>query len=281
MAAHSNNMDLIIYCPLWGMDEFSVSDALAKIKEAGYHGAEMALDPKKDDITAIREVFDSYGLKMIAQHPFAMGNSAEEFRKDYITKLGQIVKIRPDKINCHTGKDYFSVNDNLKIIEAAEVISAKNKIEIIHEIHRGRFSFSSALISEYISRFPDIKLTADFSHWCVVSESLLEDQEDTIKTIVPHCFHIHARVGNGESPQVTHPAAPENQYALKRHTQWWKLIYDQHKKRNQKEFTVTCEFGPVPYLPTLPFTNIPVASQWEINLFMKDYLTKKFVQWNQ
>jgi len=277
----NDKMDLILYCPLWGMEEFSVSEALAKIKDAGYHGAEIALDPKKDDIVVIRELFDGKGLRMIAQHPFASGNSPEKYRKDYITKLEQIAKIRPDKINCHTGKDYYSVDNNLRIIEAAEVIAAKNGIEVTHEIHRGRFSFSSALISEYIRRFPDIKLTADFSHWCVVSESLLEDQEDIIHKTVPHCFHIHARVGDGESPQVTHPAAPENQYALQRHTQWWKLIYDQHKKRNQKEYTVTCEFGPVPYLPTLPFTNKPVASQWEINLFMKDYLTKKIAQWNQ
>lgn len=279
---HSDsNMDLILYCPIWGMENFKIREALAKIKEAGYHGAEIALNPEKDDLKAIKKTFKDFELRMIAQHPFASGHSPAHFCRDYIKKLQQIADINPGKINCHTGKDYYSVDDNLKIIEAAEEIAVKTGIEIIHEIHRGRFSFSSALIREYISRIPQIKLTADFSHWCVVSESLLEDQEDTIRGTVQNCHHIHARVGAGETPQVTHPAAPENQYALQRHTHWWKLIYDQHKKRNQKELTITCEFGPVPYLPVLPFTNQPVASQWEINLFMKDYLTQKFKQWNQ
>ncbi|GAA4234684.1 hypothetical protein GCM10022291_14700 [Postechiella marina] len=53
-----------------------------------------------------------------------------------------------------------------------------------------------------------------------------------------------------------------------------------HSKLFQKaNFDVTCEFGPVPYLPTLPFTNTPVSSQWEMNIFMKNLLTKTYKQW--
>ncbi len=277
----NNRTNLILYCPLWGMDHLSLEDALQKIKEAGYHGTEIALNPDVDDLSSIKKLFDELGLRMLAQHPFGRGNTPGEYLENYISKLAQITEINPDMINCHTGKDYFSVKDNLKIIEAAETVSAQTGTMIAHEIHRGRFSFSSALIGEYLNRFPGLKLTADFSHWCVVSESLLEDQEEIMTKTIPHCVHTHARVGNSQSAQVNHPEAPENKPALERHTQWWKSIYDHHKKTNKKEYTITCEFGPAPYLPGLPFTNQPVASQWEINLFIKEYLIKKYDLWQQ
>ena len=266
---------------MWGMTDMNLQDALLKIKKAGYQGSEIALNPESMDLAAVKKIFDDLELRMLAQHPFAKGENPHRYQIDYISKLKQIIEIQPDKINCHTGKDYYSVSDNLKIIEAAAMISENAKTIVAHEIHRGRFSFSSALIGEYFDRFPELKLTADFSHWCVVSESLLEDQEETIAKTISHCVHTHARVGHSQSAQVTHPATPENERALIRHTQWWKMIYDQHKKNNQKEYTVTCEFGPVPYMPTSPFTNEPIASQWEINLFMKEYLIKKIDKWNQ
>jgi hypothetical protein len=36
--------------------------------------------------------------------------------------------------------------------------------------------------------------------------------------------------------------------------------------------TVTPEFGPPPYLPVLPWTQMPVASQWDINVHMMHLL---------
>lgn len=272
-------MNLILYCPIWGMTDQNLESVLIKIKSAAYDGAEIAIDPEKQDIFAIKRLFDKHKLRMIVQHPFSEGTSPAEYKKDFIAKLEALTILRPDKINCHTGKDYFSVIDNSNIIEAAITISVKTGVEIVHEIHRGRFSFSTLLINQYISRFPELKLTADFSHWCVVSSSLLEDQEKIIAKVVPHTRLVHARVGHNQAPQVTHPGAPENKYALERHLSWWKKIFDWHLDQKIPEFCVTCEFGPVPYLPTLPFTNMPVASQWEMNLFMKKLMIRKFKEW--
>jgi hypothetical protein len=39
--------------------------------------------------------------------------------------------------------------------------------------------------------------------------------------------------------------------------------------------TITPEFGPAPYMPLEPFTQKPLASQWDINMEMKNYLTKQ------
>jgi hypothetical protein len=119
-----------------------------------------------------------------------------------------------------------------------------------------------------------LKITADLSHWCCVSESFLEDQEEFLHEALQRTEHIHARVGFSQSPQVNHPNAPENQYALGRHLSWWKTIVKLRKKEKRAYFPITTEFGPEPYMPTEPFTNKPLADQWEVNLFMKEYLKK-------
>jgi hypothetical protein len=38
------------------------------------------------------------------------------------------------------------------------------------------------------------------------------------------------------------------------------------------QLTIAPEFGPPPYLPTLPWTQTPVASQWDINVHMMSLL---------
>ena len=97
-------------------------------------------------------------------------------------------------------------------------------------------------------------------------------EEEFLTEAVHRTDHIHARVGNSQTAQVNHPEAPEHRESLKRHLQWWQSIVDSSKKAGKKYLTITTEFGPQPYMPSLPFTNQPVASQWDVNLFMKNYL---------
>jgi hypothetical protein len=40
--------------------------------------------------------------------------------------------------------------------------------------------------------------------------------------------------------------------------------------------TILTEFGPPDYLPTLPYTRQPVASQWDINVHMMQLLKKRY-----
>ena len=146
----------------------------------------------------------------------------------------------------------------------------------MHETHRGKFSFACHLMPDFLNAFPELKITADFSHWVNVSESMLEHQQENLEKVFPHVFHIHSRVGYNESAQVNDPRTPENKVFLDRHIEWWDTIIDIRKKNGDTEFSITPEFGPAPYMPLLPFTKQAVANQWEINLFMKDILNSKY-----
>src|SRR5690349_6504105 len=79
---------------------------------------------------------------------------------------------------------------------------------------------------------------------------------------------IHARVGYSQGPQVPDPAAPEYKEELLRHEEWWDTIVRAAFKRGEKEFFLEPEFGPPPYLHTLPHTNVPVADLWSVNTWV-------------
>lgn len=263
---------LLFYCPYWGMRPMPITTFLENAKKEGYHGVEIALNPDLMDIKTIKRQCDNFQLELIAQHPYAAGNTANEMLPDYLSKLERILDIGPVMVNCHTGRDYFSLAENLKFLVAANQLSRAAEISVVHEIHRGRFSFCAPMISSYLDAFPELELTADFSHWCVVSESLLEQQQATLFRAIKHCSHIHARVGYAQGPQVPHPFVPEYQVELLQHLSWWTAILKAHNEKKAERLTITCEFGPTPYMHSLPFTNVPVASQWELNLLMKNYL---------
>ena len=128
----------------------------------------------------------------------------------------------------------------------------------------------------YLEELSALRINADFSHWCCVHESFLEDQEDTLEAVIERADHIHARVGYPEGPQVPDPRAPEWKEALDRHLNWWDKIVARKKREKAEYFTITPEFGPVPYIQTEPYTQKPLADIGEINNYMTALLKERY-----
>ena len=128
--------------------------------------------------------------------------------------------VRPECIHAHTGKDWYSHRQNQAFIDAAQTVMEETGAPVNHETHRGRFSFCASSTYRFIRDNPSIRLTADFSHWCGVSESLLEDQQHLIDAAIAHTEHVHLRIGHAQGPQVNDPRAPEWQDVVARHMGW-------------------------------------------------------------
>ena len=182
---------------------------------------------------------------------------------------------RPLYINNHSGKDYFSFEDNIKFIEHTQALAKETGLLICHETHRGRMLFAAHITRNFLEKYPDLKLTLDISHWCNVHESLLADQKETIDLALARTEHIHARIGHPEGPQVNDPRAPEWEQTVKQHFEWWDKIVNR-KRRNGERVTILTEFGPPDYMPTYPYTKQPLADQWAINVYMMHLLRKRY-----
>ncbi|MBT0585566.1 hypothetical protein [Alteromonas oceanisediminis] len=154
-------------------------------------------------------------------------------------------------------------------------VSTESGVPIYNETHRQRFNFAAHVCADYVKKRPELKQTADYSHFCCVAFTLLDDQQAALDIILPTIEHIHARVGHTESPQVSAPDAPEYADALNAHTHWWLEILRRAAAERREHFTITCEFGPSPYMPTVPFTQQAINNQWKLNVWMKDYIKRQ------
>ena len=239
-----------------------------KTKASGYDGIETWFPIDQNDQKELKAALHKYGLLVGFLNGTNTSLSFSESLKAYTENFKEISSWSPVYINCHTGSDFYTFEQNKSFIDAANKIAKENNIQIYHETHRGRFSFNLRDTEKYLQAIPELKLNLDISHWMVVHESLLENQAGLLNKVIDRSFHIHARVGHAEGPQVNDPEAPEWEKSLHRHLDIWEKIIRKRWEESEKPFTVTTEFGPPTYLPTLPYTQIPVADQWKANVFI-------------
>jgi len=269
-------MEVLFFCPMWGLADMPVPDMLHKIKNAGYDGIEFGFSEDyegKDAFVALAKKLD---LLIIAQQCFAEGSDFDTYRSSYTRNLEWLLSFDPLLVNSHTGRDYYSFNENIQLIEIAAELEKASGIKVLHETHRGRFPFHPIQCMKYAAEFPQLSFTADFSHFCTVCESYLEDQEVTLQYIEDRSLHIHARVGYPQGPQILDPRLPECLNALQIHLKWWDSIFKKRKDEGASFLTITPEFGPSPYMPAAPFTGQPLACQWDINIYMMQFLKNRY-----
>jgi sugar phosphate isomerase/epimerase len=273
-------MTILFFCPRWGSELLPWNDFFAKVKAAGYDGVEMGF-PFTLDATEKEEItsgLKQHGLQVIGQHWQTIESDFTQHQQTFKKHLYSLTELAPLFINSQTGKDYFSVEQNLELIQLAEDIALETGIKILHETHRGKWSFAAHVTQQYLSIAPHIRLALDLSHWCNVAESLLADQQAAVDLAIKHADHLHARVGFAEGPQVTDPRAPENEAVLEAHLRWWDALMQLKQSGGAATFTITPEYGAPPYQQLLPYTGQPITSQWDINLWMKNLLTDAYNQ---
>jgi sugar phosphate isomerase/epimerase len=268
-------MKIDFFCPRWGSESLTWDSFCQKVKNTGYDGVEAGISFEMAEKKEMAEALHKYDLLLIGQYWQSFEKDFETHQQSYKKHLDNIAELHPVKIDSQTGKDYFSFEQNQQLFEIASSFTNQTGIPVAHETHRNKALFAAHVTKNFLKRIPSLTITADFSHWCNVSESFLEDQEEALNIAFEHTIHIHARVGHTQGPQVTDPRLPEWQVALFRHTTWWKHIIQYHQRAGLKKFTITPEFGPAPYMPHAPITLQPLADQWEINGWMMEYLKKE------
>lgn len=264
---------MLVFATNWGFIG-SIEEFCARVKQEGYDGIEIWYPPDAKEREKLSAALTKHGLKI----GFLVGGWDSDYQKhlaQFQTNLAGAATLKPVYINCHSGRDFFSFEQNKTFIDFTTKVSREENVPIYHETHRGRILYSAPIARTFIEKMPDLRLTFDVSHWCNVHESYLSDQVETVKLALSRVDHIHARIGHPEGPQVNDPRAPEWNDAVKAHFTWWDAVVEQKKKEGGL-MTFLTEFGPVDYMPALPYTRQPVANQWEINVHMMQVLRKRY-----
>ncbi len=265
--------NLTIMATNWGF-KGNLEEFCTVAKKDGYEGIEVWVPGSASDMKALSDTVSHEGLKLGL---LAGGHDVNPtlHKKQFAEAIDRAISLKPIYINCHSGKDYFSFEDNAEMLAITFKRSTESGIPIYHETHRGRMLFAAHVSKTFIDRFKDLKLTLDISHWCNVHESLLGDQQISVEAALARTSHIHARIGHAEGPQVNDPRAPEWKNEVKAHFDWWDKVIARKKAEGQS-ITFLTEFGPPNYMQTLPFSGQPVADQWAINKYMMETLRKRY-----
>lgn len=265
--------ELLILATNWGF-QGTLEAFCAKAKADEYDGIEIWAPRKKKEQEKLIKSLEKYSLSL----GVLVGVGASDFKqhfKEFKAYLEDAIKLKPLFINCHSGRDYFSFDQNRQIIEFSNELATSSGVPIYHETHRARILFAAHISKRFLETIPELMISLDISHWTNVAASLLMDQKKAVDLALSRTRHIHSRVGHQNAPQITDPRAPEWQNVMDIHFAWWDKVVQSHINLG-KRLTMTTEFGPPNYMAALPFTQQPITNLWEINNYMKDLWRKRY-----
>lgn len=265
-------MELRTFKTLWG-HAGSLADAVAACREHGFNGIE-GQAPVAAERRKFRRMLADAGLDYIAEICTA-GGYVPDRHAPVSAHLESLRRQAEAAIECGplfltviAGCDAWSAEQSVDFFGRAMAIAGELGAPASFETHRSRSLFNPWITRDILLQIPTLKLTCDFSHWCVVCERLIDTEPDVLALCAERAHHVHARVGYDQGPQVPHPAAPEYGGALDAHECWWTQIWQSQLARGMSFTTMTPEFGPEGYLHCVPFTGAPVADLPQINAWM-------------
>lgn len=269
-------MTIKILCPIWGLKGWGFSEMLNRIRNAGYDGLDTWIPEDPVEKKILFDHIQKNELLIVTHQHQAGGATFKAFQTSFLKELQKCAEPGPVLINSHTGHDHFTLAQHAILIDLAAEFSDKTGIIVAHETHRGRLGYSPQMFLKMARKRPGFPVTADLSHWVCVTESLLENFTSAVRLVIDSSVHIHARVGYEQGPQVPDPRLSEWRYALDKFAGWWDDIVAVNKQKSRKFMTFTTEFGPFPYMVTVPDNLSPMEHQFMLNLFMKDFLIERY-----
>jgi sugar phosphate isomerase/epimerase len=275
-------MELKIFKTLWGHSG-SLDDAIADCRENGFDGIEgqVSLEAWR----TFRSKLSDSGLEFIAEICTAGSyvpnrKATVEAHLDSLHRQAEFaLEGNPLFLTVIGGCDAWPMSMSVLFFEKAMELADGLGVIMSFETHRSRSLFNPWITRDILHELPPMKLTCDFSHWCVVCERLVDTEPEIIALCARQAHHIHARVGYDQGPQVPHPAAAEFRPALEAHEHWWSQIWQEQFARGVAVSTMTLEFGPDGYLQCEPFTGKPVGNLTEINKWMAKRERERFRNW--
>ena len=269
--------EVLLFRTLWGW-QGSLDQALRRSLETGFDGIEVNLEhpclvavSTSHLLDALQRQDQALILEIVTGGDYTphLADGPQQHLDQLAAALERALPLSPLKINVITGSDSWSEavqHDFLAaVLDQLEPLSCP----VMLETHRSRSLFDPGGCL-WLKQHPRLRLTADLSHWCVVSERLMTPELEPIQLMADRVDHIHARVGHAQGPSVSHPFAPEWAEALEAHRRCWQLFLD--RRAAAAPLTITPEFGPDGYMPLQPFSAKPLADVDALNAAMASWL---------
>src|SRR3569833_1299457 len=114
-------MKILFFRSTWGMEAPSLPNQLLQIQQAGFDGVELGVPATLQACAEARRRVDDLGLQVVVQQ-WTAGHTAAEHAASFEEQYQRALALRPLQVNSHTGRDYFSLEDNLKVFDHAAAL---------------------------------------------------------------------------------------------------------------------------------------------------------------
>jgi sugar phosphate isomerase/epimerase len=274
-------MELKVFKTLWG-HAGSLAQALAAARADDFSGLEGQAPGTAEARRDWRHQLADAGFDYLAEICTAGSYVPErhatpaQHLHSFRRQAAAAVECAPRFLTVIAGCDAWSTDQSVDFFGQAQAAATELGVTASFETHRSRSFFNPWITRDVLLQLPELRLTCDFSHWCVVCERLIDTEPEILELCASRAQHVHARVGYDQGPQVPHPAAALYRGALEAHERWWMQVWQSQLDRGWPITTLTPEFGPDGYLQSHPLTGVPVAELREVNTWMARRQRQRF-----
>lgn len=186
----------LIKLPLNSEVEWTLDEKFARVDDAGFEGVECWLDDSNEH--EVKDALDRHGLRLVLGHrPF----SVDDTRK----AVERAVRLGADFLFAQPANAFMPIGQVVEMLREGTRIAQDAGLPMWVETHRNNFTENLSQTLQLIEALPEVRFTADLSHFVVGGEFYGWPEEGAAERMMPvlqRTSHAHGRVSNGEAVQV-------------------------------------------------------------------------------
>ncbi len=244
---------LAVYQSLWAMErrrpdgaEWPLETQLQMIRDAGFDGAGVRfVDPAF--ARRVTGFLRDHGLTWQAQcYPSQV--------EDLAPVLDLVAELGADHVNLQPDIRPHRLEDCIALLDGWRRLAERAGVAVHVETHRDRMTTDLFFTLRLLECFPDLRLTADLSHYLVGREfawPVSAENHALIHRVLDQSWGLHGRVASREQVQVQ-LGFPQHRDWVALFMGWWEYGFRSWRRRAGPDARLTflVELGPPPYAIT-------------------------------
>src|SRR5450432_1784761 len=245
--------------------ELPLQTQLTMIRDAGFDGA---------GVRFIDAAFATEAASFLRAHGMIWQAQCYPSSVDDLKPVLELVaRLGADHVNLQPNVRPQRIEQCILLLDGWRRLADQAGVAVPVETHRDRMTTDMFFMLQLLDCFPDLRLTADVSHYLVGREfawPVDEINHALMHRILDNSWGIHGRIASREQIQVS-LGFPQHQDWVGLFMGWWEYAIRSWRKRAKPDAVLTflCELGPPPYAITGP-DGAELSDRWEDALKMKD-----------
>ena len=251
--------------------EWTLDEKFSRAKAAGFEAIETGLTD--DNEKEIKEALDRHGLRLVM--------AIRAFTLDAVRQtVERAVRVGADLIWMQPADAFTPLDTVVELVREGRKMANDQGLPLFIETHRNNFTETLPATLQLLERVPDMRFTADLSHFVLVGEFYGWPEERAAERLAPileRVSHMHGRISDGEAAQVD--VGDGSGQTAQFFVELWSIAM-RHWLAGAGPGDVlpfASELGPPRYALTLP-DGREYSDRWEQSLVMKKLAEKAWAK---